>query len=321
MSNHKSTNYLKFSQRSKKIMFKNKKFSLITIGTLVVTLALGLVAFSPVHLASATTPEGDGYYHGRGFGDSRSGTKFDDDTYLAEALGISADELQVARENAQSAAVEQALEEGLITQAQADRLIESSFRNFKLLVGSGSSIDMDVLLADALSISVEELQDAREAAKTAAIEQAVADGRITEEQAALMEARQALNDYIEKDDLLAKALGISVEELQATQEGGQHLPDLLEELGIDTEDFRSAMQAAHEEILQQAVDESVITQEQADLLLENGFHNLHGPGGRHGRSHGNQEGFERPDGFPSRSGNNGADETDSQIPAEPTYEG
>jgi hypothetical protein len=278
-------------------MFKNKKVSLIIISALALTLALGLVAFNSVSAAGST----DGTPHRGGPGGFRPGPG--DETYLADALGISAEELQAAYADAQAAAVDQALAEGLITQAQADRLTENGFGGFQMLVGPDSTIDIETLLAEAIGISMDELSVAREGAKAAAIEQALADGKITEQQVALMDAREALNGYVEKDALLADALGLTPEELAAAQEEGQRIPDLLEELGMTQEDFDAAMQAAHQEALAQAVADGVITQEQADLLAENDFSALQGQGGRgdrggQPRDPGNGVPGEVPEGFP-----------------------
>jgi len=286
-------------------MFKNKKVSILIISTLALILAVGLVAFAPLDSASAAIPE-DGLAHRGGQGGPGGfeprPPRDSEDTYLLDALGITAEELQAAQDAAQGAAIEQALEDSLITQTQADRLTQNGFHNFQLFAGPDSGIDMESLLAEALGISVDELTAARESAKAAAIEQAITDGKITEEQAALMEARQALQNYIEKDELVAKALGISAEELQAAQEDGKRIPDLLVELGLDQETYEANLQAAHEEMLQLAVEDGVLTQEQADLLSENGLDNPHGrvPGG-----------FDRfPGGrdFPARPGNGGMGE-------------
>ena len=54
-------------------MFNNKKFLLIATGGLVMVLAFGLVAFTPIDDASAATSEGDGFNHGRGPGGFRPG--------------------------------------------------------------------------------------------------------------------------------------------------------------------------------------------------------------------------------------------------------
>jgi DNA-directed RNA polymerase specialized sigma24 family protein len=66
---------------------------------------------------------------------------------------------------------------------------------------------------------------------------------------------------------VANALGISVEEFEAAQMEGKTLADLAEELGIDLEVVKAAMQNARSEVLHQAVDDGRITQEQADQML------------------------------------------------------
>ena len=146
----------------------------------------------------------------------------------------------------------------------------------------GGDIDYDALLADALGITVEELQSGREKADLAALEEAVAKGYITEEQASLMKARAALEKYIDRNELTAKALGITVEDLESALQNAKTFKDLLDESGLDAETFHTNLQAAYKEAIQQAVTDSVITQDQADLLLEQ---ELNGPmfgGGMHG---------------------------------------
>ena len=248
-------------------MIKNKNFSLIVIAASALILALGFVAFAPVDTASAaeaTKHSGPrGGRHGLG----------SENTYLAEALGITVEELQAAHEEARS--------------------------NFE---GPGSETDRDTLLAEALGISIEELTAARETARQAAIEAALAEGKITEEQVALMEARQALKNYIEKDALFAKALGMTVEDLETAKENGQRIPDLLEELGIEQEDFQANMQAEWEAALQQAVEDGVVTQAQADQILENGFQGKRGFGG-HGRFPDGRDGSKSPRNFTDQPGN------------------
>jgi len=164
------------------------------------------------------------------------------------------------------------------------------FNGFERHKGFGGDIDYDALLADALGITVEELQAAREKADQAALEQAIAKGYITEEQAGLMKAQNALRQYVDKDKLTAKVLGISVEELQAAREEGKTMETLISELGFDAAAVRENMQAAYQEAIQQAVSDGVITQEQADQILSGGFgmrgfdfgggmRRFHGPGG------------------------------------------
>jgi hypothetical protein len=92
--------------------------------------------------------------------------------------------------------------------------------------------------------------------------------------------------------VMAEALGMSVEELQAAEEAGQNPRDLAEERGIEAETLRETMQAARLEAIEQAVSDGLITQEQADWLST---HNPRGgrggmgggrPGGKQGRPNG-----------------------------------
>ena len=168
----------------------------------------------------------------------------------------------------------------------------------------GSDIDYDALLAEALGISVEELQAAQQQAYSAALDQMVANGDLTSEEADQIQAQQALKGYIDPEALQAKALGMTVEELQAAREAGKSMADILEEKGLTAAEVRTAQQAAYEEAIQQAVSDGVITQEQADLILSNGsgMRGLPGlepfgkDGGRGGRGgHGGPGMFGLPD--------------------------
>jgi len=147
------------------------------------------------------------------------------------------------------------------------------------------------LMADALGISVEELEAARDAAYEAGLDEAVEEGRITVEQAELARARKALGSYIDQGAFLAGALGITVEELQTAREDGSNMRDLLAESGLTMDAIREAMEAQHAAAIEQAVADGVITAEQAEVLGEHegGCHGgMKGMrmGGRHMRSHG-----------------------------------
>jgi hypothetical protein len=180
------------------------------------------------------------------------------DEDVAAALGISVDELTAAREEAKTAILEQAVTDGLITQAQADEILAGD--KPVLLRGhwsgwlSENGLDYDTYLAEALGISVEELQAARLEAFTTNINQAVADGTITQERADLILGRRALA----QDSV-----------------------------------FQSAMQTAFEAAVNQAVASGVITQAQADQILANSSGTWMGHIG--GRGHGHHSGdFELP---------------------------
>jgi hypothetical protein len=185
--------------------------------------------------------------------------------YLAEALGITTDELEAAYQAANTAAIDAALQAGLITQAQADEMKARGNvgRWSGLLEKNG--VDYQILLADALGITVEELQAAYTKAAELALTAAVADGRLTQEEADMMKARQAL-------------------------------------YGSDA--FQTAMQSAFTAAVNQAVADGLITQAQADQILSEsanmfvrGFGGFGGHGGR-GHHGGERGGFGLPDAAP-----------------------
>lgn len=129
----------------------------------------------------------------------------------------------------------------------------------------GHSDEYQAELADALGITVEELQAAQQRVREARIEQMVEDGILTRDQANLMLAMDALKGTIDRDALMAEVLGVSVEEYQAAREAGT-LHDLLAD--ITPAELQERMQQAYEATLQQAVEDNVITSEQADLIRE-----------------------------------------------------
>jgi hypothetical protein len=137
-----------------------------------------------------------------------------------------------------------------------------------------------IALAEELGISVEELQAAQQAVREQALADAVAAGRITQEQADLMTAANVLRTAIDREAILAQALGLNVEDVAAAREDGT-LRQLTDE--IDREELRTRMQEATDAAIAQAVVDGVITQEQADQLAEGdkGFGGF--PGGGHRR--------------------------------------
>lgn len=82
---------------------------------------------------------------------------------------------------------------------------------------------------------------------------------------------------------IADALGLTVEELDAAIADGKDLVDLAAEQGVDFAAVRDAMEAVHAEALAQAVEDGLITQEQADLMNQRGMNGpADGFGGRRG---------------------------------------
>ena len=216
----------------------------------------GVMLYRSANAAASTPVPPNGVEPGRGGPDKdfRGGATNEE---LASALGITVDELTAAYEKANEAALAQAVKDGLITQAQADQLKTDgqAFPFGGRWMGwlKQQGVDYDALLADALGITVEKLQAAYTQAEDARIDQAVTDGKLTQDQADLMKGQRALDA---------------------------------------NQSFKSAMQTAFEAAVKKAVSDGVITQAQADLILnaigqrgngmDMGLPFMGGPGGRHG---------------------------------------
>jgi hypothetical protein len=145
----------------------------------------------------------------------------DHDQALADALGISLEDLQAAYADAQAAALAQAVEDGLLTQEQADQM-----QNFA--DGHGGHFFGDVkgeYLADALGISVEDLQAAEQEARASLLADAVEAGVLTQEQVDLMTAREAINPYL--PDAFAAAYEDAINQALADGVITQEQADLL----------------------------------------------------------------------------------------------
>lgn len=213
-------------------MSKRKILTISILSALVIAAAFGAVAYRSARAAQAI-PELAAVVSEV---EARGGRGFEviSDEELAEALGISVDELAAAREEAKTAALEQAVADGLITQAQADALTNGErvfpFVGRGLDFLSNNGLDYQVFLAEALGISVDELTKARNQVFTDNINQTVADGTLTQERADLILGRRAL---------------------------------------AQDSTFQSAMQTAFETAVKQAVASGVITQAQADQILAN----------------------------------------------------
>ena len=160
---------------------------------------------------------------------------------VADALGISVEELEVAR-------------------AEGKTLAD---------------------LADEYDVELDVVQAAMQAARDEALRQAVTDGIITQEQADNILSRDGQfgprgfrgdgsrlgHGLRGEHPTMAEELGISVDELQAARAEGKTFTDLAEELGFDLEEIRANMKQAQSEALQQAVELGRITQEQADEIV------------------------------------------------------
>ena len=233
---------------------KSRWLRFVAGAMLVMVMALGVVtAFAQTQDDPTPTPEtpatgeSDGTttdmpdgYRGRGHGPGV------DSAALAEALGITEEELTTAQEEAHAAALAQAVTDGLITQAQADELLANGGRGRGFHFG----YDKDTYLADALGITVEELEAAHLEVYTAQLAEMVAAGTITQAEADLILAQKAVQNYVDDDA------------------------------------YQSAVQSIYADAVAQALADGVITQAQADELLANmtaqTFH-FPGAGGHGGR--------------------------------------
>lgn len=234
-----------------------KWMAALGVGLAVVAIAAVALPAAAATTAPAVAAHRGGPGGGMGYGVSNS--------TLAEALGITTAELTTAQTNAQKAAIAQAVKDGLITQAQADALLTRGetrgFRGYGGFFGS-DTIDYDALLAKELNITPAKLQEARTTAFNSTLDQAVKDGRITQEQADMVKARQALQSY-------------------------------MSEKGVP-----AAMQKVYENAVKQAVADGVITQAQADAILAQSgqfkMFRMPGFGGRGG--HGGMRFFDHSNG-------------------------
>jgi hypothetical protein len=153
-------------------------------------------------------------------------------------------------------------------------------------------------LVEELGADPEAIEAAVQELHIEALEAAVADGAITQEEAdellAKMELRSVMRDIWGPEAqraALAEALGITLEELEAANEDGLHIWDLVEERELDVATVQQAVEAARAAAIEAAVDQGLITQEQADEWgTRPGGPGFGGPG-HHGRGGGPGCGF------------------------------
>jgi polyhydroxyalkanoate synthesis regulator phasin len=133
-------------------------------------------------------------------------------------------------------------------------------------------------LADKLGITVDALQTAQEAAQSQVIDDAVAAGRITQDQADklhnaqpgdlrhgfAMKVRGAIGDVIQS---AAGILGLSTDEVKSGLADGKSLNDLAAEQGVSN--LEAQLVAKLTADIQAKVADGSITQDQADRLMQN----------------------------------------------------
>ncbi len=170
-------------------------------------------------------------------------------------------------------------------------------------------------IAEAEGVDSQEIVDAAVAEAEDRLEEAVADGRMTEEQVALMLGRLAedLPERLEQSwqvsgpmrggilgqfnegfwtmyDAVAETLELTPEELFSELHGGKSVSEVAEAQGVEMEAIHDALEEARaearKEAIEQAVEEGRLSQEQADWMIEGLEQGYMPGGGNFGSGHG-----------------------------------
>jgi hypothetical protein len=151
-----------------------------------------------------------------------------------------------------------------------------------------------VAVADILGISVEVYDNAVEEAQAQVLDEALAEGWLTEEQKANMQERMEAGPGMRGMErgfpgmakgfmgrggsslvgVAADELPITLSELRAELEAGKSIADVASEYGVALETISDAYLAQLEETLAGAVEDGRLTQERADWTLEQATENL-----------------------------------------------
>jgi len=224
----------------------------LTISSLVI-LSLSAVVFNQAYAQTPTPNPTDGFGHRSGWGHAKpggfQGVLHDYSVKaLAEALGITAEDLQTR--------------------------LTAGEKMFDIAKSKGWTLqDFQSKMPDIMS---------------KALDLAVADGKITKEQADLMRQRQQnrangdwgkrgkqgsmlggtgpMHDFMEQ--AMAQVLGITPEDLSKRLSGGEKPAKIAQDKGINLQDFRTKLADAATQLINQAVKDSKLTQTQADWFLQ-----------------------------------------------------
>ncbi|KAA3644169.1 MAG: hypothetical protein DWQ07_18845 [Chloroflexi bacterium] len=104
---------------------------------------------------------------------------------------------------------------------------------------------------------------------------------------------------------LATALGISLEEFEVRRDAGETFSQMALDLGFETDEIFDLMYAAHQTALAQAVEQGLISADQAERMANMGMNSSQGPfqGSANGAGQGNGECLQ--DGVPLGTGPHG----------------
>lgn len=133
-------------------------------------------------------------------------------------------------------------------------------------------------VADKLGVSQDELETAFQDARIEMIDEAVAAGQLTEEEAERLRERVEEGNFLfplgrphprhHVMEAAAEVLGVTTDELIAELQEGNSLADVAEAHGMDVEEFEAELLAELQADLDQKVADGTITQEEADRISE-----------------------------------------------------
>lgn len=236
---------------------------------------------------------------------------------IAKSKGWTLQDFQSKMPDIMSKALDLAVADGKITKEQADlmRQRQQDWSKGGNKMGAGDGVMSDYItkaLAEAIGMKVEDIQARLKAGEkmldiakskgwtlqdfqtkmpdimSKALDLAVADGKITKEQADLMRQRQQnrsngdwgkrgkqgsmlggtgpMHDFMEQ--AMAQVLGITPEDLSKRLSGGEKPAKIAQDKGINLQDFRTKLADAATQLINQAVKDSKLTQTQADWFLQ-----------------------------------------------------
>lgn len=131
-------------------------------------------------------------------------------------------------------------------------------------------------VAEKLGVSEEELQTAIDEARTETIDEAVAEGTLTEEQGERLQESDFPfagrpwhgPPHVHVMDAAADVLGMSQADLMEQLRDGNSLAEVAEDQGMSVEDFKTALLDQIQAKLDELVADGTITQEQADDIFQ-----------------------------------------------------
>jgi len=253
-----------------------KKLILILTGVSIAVIALAGVGFASAQGDTPPKPQNPGEFGPRG---GRFGGMDDSPLHdvmsaaIADAFGLSVEELEVMHENGES----------LWALAEGQGLTMEEFQ-LKMAEARENAFQQAV---DESLISQEQAEQMLNRQKNAG------NGELGRGQAPRAEGKLGAKGYGGMDDsplhevmsaAIADAFGLSVEELEVMHENGETLWALAEGQGFTMEEFRSKMAEVRANAFQQAIDEGLISQEQAEKMLnrqKNPGAGMRTPGQRH----------------------------------------